>query len=77
MSQRTPAPTRTRDPKATRDAILQAATREIHTNGFRSAGLDSILAEAGVTKGALYHHFGSKHELGLAVLEESVRRTVL
>lgn len=68
---------RTRDPEATRDAILQAASREIHLNGFRAASLDSILVEAGVTKGALYHHFGSKHALGLAVLREEVRATVV
>jgi len=69
--------TRTRNPEATREAILEAAFSEIHQNGFRSASLESILAEAGVTKGALYHHFGSKHDLGMAVLREAVSRSVL
>ena len=68
---------RTRDPVGTREAILNAAFDEIHRNGFRSAGLDAILAEAGVTKGALYHHFGSKKALGAAVIEEVIRPFII
>ncbi|MGQ0586859.1 MAG: TetR family transcriptional regulator C-terminal domain-containing protein [Gammaproteobacteria bacterium] len=62
-----------RTPDATRQKLLERAFEEIHRNGFRAASLDSILADAGVTKGALYHHFGSKTELGYAVVEEVVR----
>lgn len=54
----------------TRGALLQSAAREIHYYGFRSASLSRILAETGVTKGALYHHFSSKRALGYAVLDE-------
>jgi TetR/AcrR family transcriptional regulator, transcriptional repressor for nem operon len=52
--------------------LLQAAFQEIHRSGFRSADLDTILAKAGVTKGALYHHFGSKEALGYAVVDEVI-----
>jgi AcrR family transcriptional regulator len=62
-----------RQPDQTRQKLLERAFEEIHRNGFRAASLDSILAEAGVTKGALYHHFASKAELGYAVVEEVVR----
>ena len=62
-----------RTPDATRHKLLERAFEEIHRNGFRAASLDSILADAGVTKGALYHHFPSKAELGYAVVEEVVR----
>lgn len=62
-----------RTPDATRQRLLERAFEEIHRNGFRAASLDSILADAGVTKGALYHHFPSKAELGYAVVEEVVR----
>jgi AcrR family transcriptional regulator len=62
-----------RTPDATRQRLLDRAFEEIHRNGFRSASLDSILADAGLTKGALYHHFGSKAELGYAVVDEVVR----
>ncbi|HEX9772316.1 MAG TPA: TetR/AcrR family transcriptional regulator [Steroidobacteraceae bacterium] len=57
----------------TRQKLLERAFEEIHRNGFRSASLDSILEDAGVTKGALYHHFANKAELGYAVVEEVVR----
>ena len=63
---------RLRDPKRTRERLLQAAFREVYRSGFQSAGLDAILANARVTKGALYHHFGSKEALGYAVVEEII-----
>ena len=62
-----------RSPDATRQKLLERAFEEIHRNGFRAASLESILADAGVTKGALYHHFEHKAELGYAVVDEVVR----
>src|ERR1700683_1460227 len=59
-----------RDSERTRGLLLQAAFEEIYRSGFRSADLDAILAAAGVTKGALYHHFDDKEALGYAVLDE-------
>ncbi len=56
----------------TRTKILFAAYKEIHLNGFQSASLNNILAHTGVTKGALYHHFPNKTELGYAVIEEVI-----
>lgn len=61
-----------RDPERTRERLLQAAFREVYRSGFQSAGLDAILTEAGVTKGALYYHFGSKEALGYAIIEEII-----
>src|ERR1700686_1034963 len=61
--------TRLRDSERTRERLLQAASREIYRSGFQSASLDTILAVAGVTKGALYYHFDSKEALGHAVVE--------
>src|ERR1700729_1151962 len=63
---------RLRDPERTRERLLQAASREIYRSGFQSASLDTILASAGVTKGALYYHFKSKEALGYAVVEEII-----
>jgi AcrR family transcriptional regulator len=63
---------RLRDPDRTRERLLQSAYREIYRSGFQSASLDAILAAAGVTKGALYYHFGSKEALGYAVIEEII-----
>jgi TetR/AcrR family transcriptional repressor of nem operon len=61
-----------RDPERTRKRLLKAAFEEIHLSGFRSADMDAILGQAGVTKGALYHHFDSKEALGYAVVDEVI-----
>jgi TetR/AcrR family transcriptional regulator, transcriptional repressor for nem operon len=61
-----------RDPLRTREVLLQAAFREVYRSGFQSAGLDTILASTGVTKGALYYHFDSKEALGYAIIEEII-----
>lgn len=71
-AKRTKKAARLRNPDRTREGLLRAAFREIYRSGFQSAGLNTILASAGVTKGALYHHFDSKEALGYAVVEEVV-----
>jgi AcrR family transcriptional regulator len=63
-----------RAPEATREKLVAAAFEEIHRRGYQAASLDTILATAGVTKGALYHHFDDKAALGFAVFDEVVRR---
>ncbi|MFZ2269540.1 MAG: TetR family transcriptional regulator C-terminal domain-containing protein [Azonexus sp.] len=55
-----------------RERILDAAFGEIRRQGFQAASVSAILAETGLTKGALYHYFPSKKELGLAVVDERV-----
>lgn len=64
--------TRTRDPDKTKYKILVAAFKEMYQVGYQAASLDKILKEAGVTKGALYHHFRGKLELGYAVVDQVV-----
>jgi AcrR family transcriptional regulator len=60
------------DADKTRLALLDAAYEEIYRNGFQSASLNTILERTGVTKGALYHHFSSKLNLGYAVVDEII-----
>jgi TetR/AcrR family transcriptional regulator, transcriptional repressor for nem operon len=67
--------TASRNPERTRKRLLQAAFQEIYRSGFRSADVDAILSAAGVTKGALYHHFDSKEALGYAVVDEVISST--
>ena len=62
---------------STRQKILDSAYHEMHRNGFQAASLNPILERTGVTKGALYHHFPSKHALGYAVLDEEIKKSVL
>lgn len=73
MSTATAARTATRQPDLTRTRLLECAYGEIHQRGFRAASLDSILEKAGMTKGALYHHFENKNALGYAVIDELIR----
>ena len=67
---------RFRDPERTRERLLQAAFQEVRRRGFRSAGINTILAATNVTKGALYHHFGSKEALGYAIVDEVIAELV-
>lgn len=46
---------------------------EIHRQGFQAASIANILQDTGLTKGALYHHFPTKHALGLAVIDEVIK----
>jgi TetR/AcrR family transcriptional repressor of nem operon len=59
-----------RDPDATRAGLLRATFQEVHRSGFQGTDLDTILRTAGVTKGALYHHFENKDALGYALVDE-------
>ena len=59
-------------PEATRRKILEAAFGEFYANGFQGGSLNHIVERAGTTKGALFHHFESKHELGYTVLDELI-----
>ena len=68
---------RRREPYVTRERLLKAAFEEMYRRGFQSASLETILGEAGVTKGALYHHFPDKAALGQAVVDEVVTGLLL
>jgi AcrR family transcriptional regulator len=58
----------------TRGRLLKAARHVFAERGYHAASLDLVSERAGYTKGALYHHFGSKEGLLLALLDEHVAR---
>jgi len=58
-----------RNPDRTRRAILDAATDEFVDKGFAGASVNEIAERAQVNKRMLYHYFGKKDELYIAVLE--------
>jgi TetR/AcrR family transcriptional repressor of nem operon len=58
--------------EATRQKILMAAFLEFYKNGFQGGSLNHIVENAGITKGALFHHFKGKQELGYAVVDEII-----
>jgi AcrR family transcriptional regulator len=55
--------------ETTRSALIGAARACFMDEGFEGTSTEAILARAGVSKGALYHHFASKTELLAAVFE--------
>ncbi|RAU96259.1 TetR/AcrR family transcriptional regulator [Mycolicibacter senuensis] len=59
---------------ATRQQIIRAAAHQFAQRPYHDVGLDDILAEAELTKGAMYFHFRSKHALALAVIDEQLAR---
>jgi len=54
----------------TREALMAAARSLFAVPGFADAALETIVRDAGVTRGALYHHFADKTELFAAVFEQ-------
>jgi AcrR family transcriptional regulator len=59
--------------EVTRSRLVDAALERFAADGL-GASFDAVAAEVGVTKGALYHHFGSKEGLVEAVYKEAIRR---
>lgn len=53
----------------TREDIIQAGARLFSVHGFFATGLNDILNDASISKGAFYHHFKSKEDLAVAVLD--------
>jgi TetR/AcrR family transcriptional repressor of nem operon len=52
-----------------RTKLLEAALSVIRTKGYSATSVDELCAAAGVTKGAFFHHFKSKDELGVAAAD--------
>jgi len=61
-----PARTSTPAQPDARSRLLDAAMRVIREQGYSATTVDDICGAAGVTKGAFFHHFKSKEELGVA-----------
>jgi len=53
-----------------REKLLKAARRAFAEHGYAAASMDSLTAEAGLTRGALYHNFGDKRGLLAAVVDQ-------
>jgi AcrR family transcriptional regulator len=62
--------------RATREQLIEVATRLFADNGYEDTSVEDVLAAAGVSRGALYHHFAGKDALFEAVVE-SVEASVM
>jgi AcrR family transcriptional regulator len=67
---------RTRRPAERPDELATAALKLFCQRGYYATSIDDVAREAGVTKGAVYHHFASKDELLVAALEGYWQRTI-
>lgn len=59
-----------------RERLIEAATLLFRRNGYVATTIDQICAEAGVTKGACFHHFESKESLAEACLDQWDKQVV-
>lgn len=66
--------TRSQNPEATKQDIIEVATREFAQNGLSGARVDEIAAKTGSSKRMIYYYFGDKDGLYLAVLEEAYKK---
>lgn len=69
-------PKRTNDPEGMRRRVLDVAEETFQARGYHASSLGDVMAAAGVTGGALHHHFPTKKALALAVIEERVAAAV-
>src|ERR1044072_3618746 len=58
-----------RDGHGTRERILQAAERLMSDQGYSATSVDQVIAEAGSSKGGFFHHFSSKTDLAVHIVE--------
>lgn len=68
---------RVRDAERTRSEILSAAFGEIYERGFRATSVNDIATKANVTKGAFFHYFPTKNDLGYALADEVLKDMLL
>ena len=54
--------------RATRDQLIEVATRLFAEHGYEGTSIEAVLSAAGVSRGALYHHFAGKEALFEAVV---------
>lgn len=67
---------RRNDPVGVQARILDRAAKLFQERGFHSTSMHDVMTAAGISAGALHHHFPSKKSLGLAVLARVVRPAV-
>ena len=60
----------------TKKLILDKAYELFYEEGFKSSSIDRIVKASHLTKGAFYHHFKSKKELGLKVIELKIQERI-
>lgn len=60
----------------TKQHIIHEAFKLFYENGFKSTSINDVMKATKMSKGAFYHHYKSKHELGLEVIELKILKRV-
>lgn len=77
MKTRTQSLKKTRNLKRTRNEILNVAFVEIFHRGFQGVSVDEIVDKTSLTKGAFYHQFPTKLDLGYALVDEVISPMII
>jgi len=68
---------KTRDLEKSRKEILGVAFMEVFSRGFQGVSVDDIVKKTSLTKGAFYHHFPTKYDLGYALVDEVIKPMII
>lgn len=60
----------------TKQHIIHEAFKLFYEKGFKSTSINEVMKAAKMSKGAFYHHYKSKHQLGLEVIELKIKKRV-
>lgn len=62
--------------ETTRKLILEKAFQQFYTNGFNTSSVNDIMRSTGLSKGAFYHNFKNKEELGIQVVKAELNARI-
>ncbi len=71
------SPKKSRDLERSRKEILDVAFMEVFTHGFQGVSVDDIVAKTNLTKGAFYHQFPTKLDLGYTLVDEVIKPMII
>lgn len=73
MAKKTKTVRKTRNLEKSRQEILDVAFWEVFTRSFQGVSVDDIVKKTSMTKGAFYHHFPTKLDLGYALVDDVIK----
>jgi AcrR family transcriptional regulator len=71
------APVKKRNFEKSRKEILDVAFWEVFMHGFQGVSIDDIVSKTSLTKGAFYHHFPTKIDLGYVLVDEVIKPMII
>jgi TetR/AcrR family transcriptional regulator, transcriptional repressor for nem operon len=77
MTAKRRSPKKSRDLERTRKEILDVAFMQVFTRGFQGVSIDDIVSQTNLTKGAFYHQFPTKLDLGYALVDEVIKPMII